>query len=981
MRSLAGYAIAAVALAPSLSGQIDPNHPAGLLQHLSIARFSGVGTESVQAMTTDREGNLYIAGTTSSPDFPVRNAAQPIIGDALLMRSTDVGETWQKVNPPPDIPLRAIPHPTDAGTLFVAAKRGLYRAASSGTHWVKLLAWNMDYFSRGTCCLDIAVDPGDPRRMFVLAGPAAYRASMFVTADGGDSWESRPLPAFDSDVDRETASSMLWVDPSGSGMVGFGLFRSADGGRTWKEMQKLPVDGWRNFLEPDPLVRGRLFAANAFGATGNLFVGRDWGAAWSALKVTPIVSILFDPDILDRLYAFDITTRLRISDNGGSEWRSAPPIGMYADPSLARPIAVPRRCGGGALALAEPQGLLRSRDFGLTWSATPMPGIAHLAVGSDCSLYAVRAANSDAFVAKIAPDGTELWSTFLGGTGMDQAVAVALDSSSNIYVAGNTLSTDFPITVPRLRPEQYQDVFVARLSPEGALLQSTVMGGDGTDQVTSMSVDTASGRVLLSGFTTSSTTFPVTPGTLATTPSDEDGFFATLSPELMLNQATYLPGFYPKSERYISTLTVPVLALPDGKALLGADHQRLYLMDESASSLEPVAQLPGPPMLLASDDAGNIYVAGQTKTGESCLASGSVPLLGRGDVYVTKLQPGRFEVGYTARMAGSCNSWPTSLAVHASGEVTFAVSGNGFPSHNPLLINNSTFSVARLSEDGSALVFSTEVPSTLRPLVAAVSLEDDSIFVSSTSTDFALLKVPVNRSPVIVSKLVNAFSWTPDRVYAGMLATIAGENLSAVEIDLGLNAAQPFPTTLGDVQVLCNGVPAGLMQVAPDRIVLQVPRLLTGDSVTIQVVRSGRANAPIVTDLVTYSSFPLLTRAFPLAPPYGSVDGNIRNANGSLNSRENPAAPGETVRLFATGIPRPGSVDLYWNAPVPARNRIVTPLSGSAEQLPGFFEGLCQIHFTIPKQAGPGVYLVPTPGVLTRAEFGTAGHGVGVWIR
>ncbi len=101
----------------------------------------------------------------------------------------------------------------------------------------------------------------------------------------------------------------------------------------------------------------------------------------------------------------------------------------------------------------------------------------------------------DAFVAKLGPLGDELlYSTFLGGSGDDCFLgtaglifglcSLALDSAGDVYVTGNTLSTNFPVTA-QAWDTTYNgstDAFVTRLDPAGAvLLYSTFLGGSGWD--------------------------------------------------------------------------------------------------------------------------------------------------------------------------------------------------------------------------------------------------------------------------------------------------------------------------------------------------------------------------------------------------------------------------------------------------------------------------------------------------------------------
>jgi uncharacterized protein (TIGR03437 family) len=126
-----------------------------------------------------------------------------------------------------------------------------------------------------------------------------------------------------------------------------------------------------------------------------------------------------------------------------------------------------------------------------------------------------------------------------------------------------------------------------------------------------------------------------------------------------------------------------------------------------------------------------------------------------------------------------------------------------------------------------------------------------------------------------------------------------------------------------------------------------------------------------------------LTYSYPAFPPTGSVDGNIRNADGTLNNPQNPAPPGSTVTLFATGLTAPGVVPLLWNAP-PPQSQYPPPyffLSGNARHMPGFIDAIWAVDFQIPDAPGDGVYVVPVSGVLTRFEIGYVGSGLGVYVR
>ncbi len=116
-------------------------------------------------------------------------------------------------------------------------------------------------------------------------------------------------------------------------------------------------------------------------------------------------------------------------------------------------------------------------------------------------------ATVDAFVAKISPTGTLLYSTYLGGSGNDQGNGIAVDSTGAMYVTGSTSSANFP-TVSAVQA-QYRatngatNAFVTKIAPNGAsLVYSTYLGGAGFDIGFGIAVD-SSGNATVAGQTIS----------------------------------------------------------------------------------------------------------------------------------------------------------------------------------------------------------------------------------------------------------------------------------------------------------------------------------------------------------------------------------------------------------------------------------------------------------------------------------------------
>jgi hypothetical protein len=120
---------------------------------------------------------------------------------------------------------------------------------------------------------------------------------------------------------------------------------------------------------------------------------------------------------------------------------------------------------------------------------------------------AARANNTDAFVSKFSNDGqTLLYSTYLGGNNDESAENVAIDSAGNIYLVGNTASTNFPLANAFVASHQggINDVFVAKLNPTtNTLMYSSYYGGSGDDYAFGLAVN-ADNRAVVGGFTTSS---------------------------------------------------------------------------------------------------------------------------------------------------------------------------------------------------------------------------------------------------------------------------------------------------------------------------------------------------------------------------------------------------------------------------------------------------------------------------------------------
>jgi hypothetical protein len=145
----------------------------------------------------------------------------------------------------------------------------------------------------------------------------------------------------------------------------------------------------------------------------------------------------------------------------------------------------------------------------------------------------------DAFVVKLSESGAHLWSTYLGGSGLDGGRGIAVDDAGNVFVTGYTGSSGWVSGGFDTTLDGGGDAFVVKLSGSGAHLWSTYVGGSSGDDGRGIAVDGA-GNVFVTGDTWS---FGWVSGGFDTTHNgDRDAFVVKLSGSGVHLWSTYLGG-------------------------------------------------------------------------------------------------------------------------------------------------------------------------------------------------------------------------------------------------------------------------------------------------------------------------------------------------------------------------------------------------------------------------------------------------------
>lgn len=148
---------------------------------------------------------------------------------------------------------------------------------------------------------------------------------------------------------------------------------------------------------------------------------------------------------------------------------------------------------------------------------------------------------NDAFITKISPAPAIVYSSYLGGNGFEFGEGIAVDQNGNAYVTGSTTSTDFPrANAFQNNLSGLQDAFITKINPVPDIVYSSYLGGSGLDAGYSVAADDF-GNTYITGDTTSDD-FPRVNAFQNTWGGDFDAFITKISSTPTIVYSSYLGG-------------------------------------------------------------------------------------------------------------------------------------------------------------------------------------------------------------------------------------------------------------------------------------------------------------------------------------------------------------------------------------------------------------------------------------------------------
>lgn len=425
---------------------------------------------------------------------------------------------------------------------------------------------------------------------------------------------------------------------------------------------------------------------------------------------------------------------------------------------------------------------------------------------------------ADAFIAKVNANGSALvYSTYLGGSGLDEAYGVAVDAQGNAYLTGSTASNDFNI-VNSIQASNFgqQDAFVAKVNINGsALLFSTYLGGSALDAAYGIAVD-IHGNAYVTGNTFSSDFRTVEPFQ-GHNRGGSDAFVSKINANSsVMLYSTYLGGTQGDFGRSIALGANNEILLAGRTS--STDFSNINaLQDNNRGNLDAFVckfNAPGSALLystylggtqddfafgLAVDNAGNAYLTGDTRSSDFNTRN-PLQASNRGglDAFVTKLSASGTDLAYSTYLGGSGEDLGLSVAIDTTGNayLTGYTSSNDFSTRHPLQATSRgglEVFVTKILSDSNDIAFNTYFGGNGSDIGNAIAVDGGGNAYITGATTSTNLPTRNPLQPVLGGGGLDAFvakfnASGSNLIYSTYLGGSLGDQARGVAVDAAGNA-------------------------------------------------------------------------------------------------------------------------------------------------------------------------------------------------